>query len=202
MTTPPDRGAPPLPGIVLRPGQQGIQAHLQMSDCLVFQAADEWAKEDRLQASEKAWGAFSDIVKAMAIQRGWPHHYHDVLDYIGQQLAHELGRQDLLGTVALARDLHRNFYDHYMGVAQLGYAIGDVEAFVRDMKGLLQSGPQHFVVQDAAAQLRLRMLLQHEPEYAIPLGSYSNVGFSGNHDDPDPGAFPVQSLPIVSQRAG
>jgi hypothetical protein len=199
MTTPPDRGAPPLPGIVLRPGQQGIQAHMQMSDRLVFQAADEWAKEDRLQASEKAWGAFSDIVKAMAIQRGWPHHYHDVLEDIGLQLADELGRQDLMGTIAMARMLHRNFYDFYMGLAQLGTAIGDIEVFVRDMKELLRAGPRRYVVQNSAAQLRLRMLLRHDPEYAIPLGSYSNVGFSRNHDDTDPGAFPVNSLPVIPE---
>ena len=48
-------------------------------------------------------------------------------------------------------------------------------------------GPRRYVVRNADAQYRLRMLLQQDPEYVIPLGSYSNVGFSRNHDDPDPG---------------
>ena len=136
MTNPPQRSAPPLPGIVLSPGQQRIQAHVQMSDRLVFQAADEWAKEDRLQASEKAWDAYAHIVKAMAIQRGWPHHYHDVLEDIGLQLASELGRQDLTYAVILAGRLHRNFYEHYLGLAYLGGAVGEVETLVRAMKEL------------------------------------------------------------------
>ena len=63
-------------------------------------------------------------------------------------------------------------------------------------------GPRRYVVRNADAQYRLRMLLQQDPEYVIPLGSYSNVGFSRNHDDPDPGAFPVHSLPIVTESQG
>ena len=181
---------PPLPPVAL-PGQQGVEAHRQMSRRQMFQAGKEWDEGDRIQASEKAWGAFAHILKAIAIQRGWQHDRHDLVEDIGEQIASELNKPDLGNTVSLANRLHRNFYQHYMGMHLLAEAIGDVEGFVQEMEVVLRSPPRYYVIRDAAAQYRLGMLLGYDPEYTIPRRSYSTVGFSKNHPEPDSGAFQV-----------
>lgn len=195
MVSPPDGNLPPLPEVTLYPGQRGPGSHTEMSDRLMVQSANEWTRSNHLQASEKAWGAFAHIVRAISAQRGWLHSRHDQIEAAGTQMASELARQDLLETVRTANDLHRNFYAHYIGLYALASAIGDIETFVDAMKGLKDAGPQPYVVKTAAAQLRLQLLPGHPPEYTIPIGSCSNVGFSRRHDDPDPGAFPAGTLP-------
>ena len=44
-----------------------------LSRRLVRQAQEEFDTGDRLQASEKAWGAAAHAVKAIAESRGWNH---------------------------------------------------------------------------------------------------------------------------------
>ena len=39
------------------------------------QANEELARDDLRQASEKGWGAASQIVKAVAEERGWEHNW-------------------------------------------------------------------------------------------------------------------------------
>ncbi len=50
-----------------------------LSRRFVRQAQEEFDKGDRLQASEKAWGAAAHAVKAVAASRGWNHNSHRLL---------------------------------------------------------------------------------------------------------------------------
>ena len=48
-------------------------AYRDQSRAYLEQANEELARDDLRQASEKGWGAASQIVKAVAEERGWEH---------------------------------------------------------------------------------------------------------------------------------
>ena len=74
--------------------------------------ADEYLQAgDRMQASEKGWGAVAEAVKSIAEERGWRHKGHRLLDDISYQLAEEWGRPDVRMLFDVAERLHINFYE-------------------------------------------------------------------------------------------
>ena len=60
-----------------------------LSRRFVRQAQEEFDKGDRLQASEKAWGAAAHAVKAVAASRGWNHNSHRLLFDIVDQVSRD-----------------------------------------------------------------------------------------------------------------
>ena len=71
------------------------------------------ADDDLCQAGEKGWGAVAQLVKAVAVHRGWRHNSHDSLRQAIRQIASELPDQAeeiRLGLVA-SEALHGNFYE-------------------------------------------------------------------------------------------
>ena len=181
-------------------GHSYSEAHVQMSHRLLEQARQELNLGDRIQASEKAWGAAAHILKAIAIQRGWRHYSHPNVIAVGSHIVSELGRDDLGRCLVMANQMHRNFYENDVGRYLIGVVIGDVETFVAEMEDVLRSSPKRYTVQDEEDQHRLALLLGYPAGYLIPEGAYSNVGFSKRHADADAdaGAFPVNDPPPVS----
>ncbi|MCY4652410.1 MAG: PaREP1/PaREP8 domain-containing protein, partial [Dehalococcoidia bacterium] len=53
-----------------------IEAHYIHSQRLIQHAEEKLAEGDRLQASEKAWGAVAHYFKHIAAQRGWRYVTH------------------------------------------------------------------------------------------------------------------------------
>ena len=58
---------------------------------LLAQATRELDAGDSRQASEKAWGAAAQMVKAVAQDRGWQHDSHPLIFQTGDRLAEETG---------------------------------------------------------------------------------------------------------------
>ena len=79
------------------------QAFLDVSD-------REFEAGDRLQASEKLWGAASHAVTAVARHRGWGHRTHRDLKNAVQRLARESGDDALRAGFVAAEKFHKNFY--------------------------------------------------------------------------------------------
>ena len=63
---------------------------------LLAQAYEELEKGDLAQASEKAWGAAAQMLKAIAQERGWHHHSHRDLYYNIELLERETGGADIV----------------------------------------------------------------------------------------------------------
>lgn len=90
---------------------------------------------DLLQASEKGWGAASQIVKAVAEERGWRHKTHGDL-YRGDLyrvvncLAGELADERLQVLFHSANALHQHFYEGLMPAESVAAGLGAVEEFV------------------------------------------------------------------------
>ena len=104
-----------------------IETHDVHSRRLIAHAEIELAKGDRLQASEKAWGAVAHRLKAIADRRGWEYVTHRQVFGIVKRLADELGDEELRYLFEFAHGLHRNYYVDAVPLEQLEYQIGKVK---------------------------------------------------------------------------
>ena len=88
-----------------------IESHAVHSRRMLEHAAEMIAQGDRLQASEKIWGAAAHRLKEIAQERGWPNKSHaDGWAIIGH-LADQSGEQRIDELFAIASDTHQNFYE-------------------------------------------------------------------------------------------
>lgn len=92
-----------------------IESHAVHSRRMLEHAGEMIAQGDRLQTSEKIWGATAHRLKEIAEERGWPNRSHAdgfaIIRYLAEQFRDER-IDDLFG---LASDTHQNFYeDRYM----------------------------------------------------------------------------------------
>ena len=101
-----------------------IETHDVHSRRLIAHAEIELEKGDRLQASEKAWGAVAHRLKAIAERRGWKYETHRQVFDIVNRLAVELGDPRLRDLFAYAHGMHRNYYVDAMPIEELRYEIG------------------------------------------------------------------------------
>ena len=88
-------------------GEQSSDDYMQISRMCVEQARTKPAGGDRLQASEKVWGAAAHAIKSIAIDRGWQHSRHEQLIQIAMQLGNEFDRPDFGHGAQVAEILHR-----------------------------------------------------------------------------------------------
>ena len=92
-----------------------IEPHWAHSERLMQHAFEELAKGDRIQASEKAWGAMAHTLKAIADERGLAYGHHNqvrgILRTLLADVADATRRQLIVGGFSAAENLHRNFYD-------------------------------------------------------------------------------------------
>ena len=101
-----------------------------LSRHFVLQAQEELDRGDRLQASEKAWGAAAHAVKAVAADSGWNHTSHRLLFDAIDQIARDNEAPALRSLFQTANSLHQNFHENWQpdGVVQDG--INEVKQLV------------------------------------------------------------------------
>ena len=93
-----------------------VVTYREASHSLLGQAHAELDAGDLRQASEKAWGAAAQIVKAAAQLRGWEHdHSHRGLFLTINQLTDEVGDPEIHDLFIFANGLHMNFYENTFG---------------------------------------------------------------------------------------
>ncbi|MDE2817254.1 MAG: PaREP1 family protein [Chloroflexota bacterium] len=85
--------------------------YIRTSRRFLAQAQEEFNRGDMLQASEKAWGAAAQAVKATAEQRGWEHSTHVRLFENIKRISQETGDAELHDLFHVANSLHQNFYE-------------------------------------------------------------------------------------------
>ena len=113
-----------------------IESHAVHSERLISQAEDELANGDRLQASEKAWGAVARSLKVIADRRGWEYNTHQQVYRVVSQLSEEIGGQELKDLFGLANSLHQNFYADVKPLEQLENEIGRVKDLLDMLNGV------------------------------------------------------------------
>ena len=166
-----------LPG----PGASNIEDHVQMGRRFLEQAGIELDKGDRLQASEKVWGAVAHSLKAIGIQRGWVHNSHANVIAIGEHLAREFERDDFYDYVDTADSMHVNFYENAREEDGVRRALNRAAIFIAELDKVRASLPMPYTIKDVTDQRRVGRLLGLPREERIPIGQRSEVGFSKTH---------------------
>ena len=174
----------PLPPV----DNASAEDHAQISRRFLEQARVELSLEDRIQASEKVWGAAAHALKAIAVERGWHHGSHAHVNGICGQLAKEFSRDDFYSHMGLANAMHMNFYENNLDEDAIANALTETEQFIAKLDELRASLPRPYTVASRTDQRRFTLLLGLPREQPLPLGAHSNVGFSQTH--PEDGQSP------------
>jgi len=115
-----------------------IEIHLSLSDKYLREAEDLIKKGDHLQASEKGWGAASQLVKAVAAKRGEELRSHGELHRFVAELRREVGDGELSTLWASAASLHQNFYENWLPSETVNDWIENVKKFVEKLKAEIE----------------------------------------------------------------
>ena len=117
---------------------RNVEVYVRISRQFMRQAEEEFAKGDRLQASEKTWGAAAHAVKAVAQQRGWRHDGHRYLFEAVDGICHETGDPELRGLFGTANSLHMNFYEDWQSDEFVQDSIKRVKILLEKLKPLAE----------------------------------------------------------------
>ncbi len=127
-----------------------------MSRQLLEQSKCELVKGDRLQASEKLWGASAHAVKAIAIERGWEHERHASIIGAARLLRTEYNNP-ALGHISLANYHHQNYYKNVVTNDEIQDDLQDIESFLDELDKVskLPQNPIEARIDPKAANPRL-----------------------------------------------
>ena len=155
------------------PGSSDPEEYAAISREFVAHARDELRRGNRLQASEKVWGAANYALKAVALRRGWRHSGQRNVFAIAQQLAEETNNPFLSDQLMAARGIHYNFYDNDLDEDDVSRGIDAVERYVDTLDEVRVSPPRPFEIRNEGDQNRLRRLVG----ITFAVGTSSEEGF-------------------------
>ena len=156
-----------------------VEDRVQISRRFIQQARGELERGDRLQATEKAWGALAQMLKAHGQQRGWLNMgSHRTAGHIARQLADEYDSGRILAAYVAADNGHRNFYDNEMSPPEIEGIIAVVTSVLPDLERALQEPPRPFMINDVDQRWRVRTLTGKQ---YLQVGDTSPTGFSNTH---------------------
>lgn len=108
---------------------------------LLAQAHTELDAGDLRQASEKAWGATAQIVKAAAQLRGWDHDSHNGLFQAVRSLTAEMDDPEIHALFAYPHYLHANFYENSFSFDDVASYMILTQEFIAKIEAILDASP-------------------------------------------------------------
>ena len=114
-----------------------VELHLKLSEKYLRDAEDFLAKGDYVQASEKALGAASQMVKALAARRGKEIRSHGELHKYVAELSGEKEDREIITLWFSASSLHQNFYENWLPEEAVRSGVENVKSFLEKLKKLL-----------------------------------------------------------------
>jgi len=128
-----------LPRILNEPldPETRVEVHLKLSEKYMKEAEEFLTKKDYTQASEKAWGAAAQIVKALAAKEGKEIRSHGELHKYVAKLSIERGDKEIMTLWFSATALHQNFYENWLPEEAVRSAIDNVKNFIEKLRRLL-----------------------------------------------------------------
>ena len=152
--------------------------HMQISRRFIEHARDELAKDERLQASQKIWGAEQHALVAVGKTRGWRTENYQHKDAIAYHLAEEFRKGHIQERHDSYDRYHVNFYQNHLADERaIETAIDSAEQFVNDMEDIRAKGPQPFTISDARQISRLRQLAGDRVTGSLKVGQTYEDGF-------------------------
>ena len=128
--------------------------------------------QDRVQASEKGWGAVAEAIKSIAEQRGWNHQGHRLLNDVAYQLTKEWNRPDLKLLFDAMEKLHVNFYEDTMELDDVAASVENAKRLLQGLEEMRYQTPRSVPIETREQRNRWRRLtgelvpLDSEPESA------------------------------------
>ena len=116
-----------------------VEMHLRLSEKELMEAEELLRKGDYLQASEKAWGAAAQMVKAVAAREGRTIRSHGELHREVARIVKETGDEELRRLWQSAGMLHQNFYENWLPQEMVEGNIRDVKRFIEKLRQLLNN---------------------------------------------------------------
>ncbi len=123
--------------VPLDPGDR-VEFHLRLCEKYLHESEELLARGNYVQASEKAWRAAVQIVKALAAREGRELRGYAELWRFVDEVAGRLNDVELRRLWRTANVLHQNFYENWMPPGDVRYAMEDVKEFVGKLRKLLQ----------------------------------------------------------------
>lgn len=114
-----------------------MELHLKLCEKYMHEAEDFLAKRDYVQASEKTWGAASQMVKAVAAKRGIKLRSHRELWEFITNLSKEHPDWNLLSMFHIANSLHVNFYENWLTAEAVTSGINTIKLFIEKLRELV-----------------------------------------------------------------
>ena len=125
-----------------------------------IEKADEYLLvDDRVQASEKGWGAVAEAFKCIAEGRGWNHQSHRLLNDVAYQLSDEWSRSDVQSMFDAVEKLHVNFYEDAMELDEIELRIGTAKALMAELEILRERPQEPITIQNRSQRNRWRRLM-------------------------------------------
>ena len=118
---------------------QKVTTHREQSRIFLAQAYEELGKGDLPQASEKGWGAAAQMLKAVALERGWNNSRHRDIYEVVRDLRLETGDPELSVQFSAASSLHVNFYEIKYSYDYIEDLLRQVEKMVNKLEALLDT---------------------------------------------------------------
>ena len=124
-----------------------------------IEKADEYLLAgDRVQSSEKGWGAVAEAIKSIAAERGWNHNSQRLLNDVAFQLSEEWARPDVRRLFNAAKDLHINFYEDNRELDDIAASVGDAKALLGELETLRNLPPRQLAIDTREKRNRWRRL--------------------------------------------
>lgn len=114
------------------------EIHLKLCEKYIREGEELLKKGDYVQASEKFWGSASQVVKALAAERGLELKSHGELHRFVAGLEREKGDPEIRRLWQSAGMLHQNFYENWLPPEMVEGNVEDVKKFVEKLKKLLE----------------------------------------------------------------
>ena len=124
-------------GEELDPGEL-VEHYEALGDFFLQDAKELLSQRNRVQASEKLWGAAALTLKAIAAKRELKLEKHGSLWTFLNTLAQENKDKEFVRLFNTANALHRNFYEDEMPIEAVEISAGDIERLIAKLKGILR----------------------------------------------------------------
>lgn len=142
------------------------QRYLQLSRKYFRQSQEELVRGDLTQASEKAWGAAAESLKALAVVRGWNHKSHPLLRDIATHTYMEFGRPRLIELFDLLEWAHFNYYEHRLEEEDVQMRIAQSSELLNMLDEIRNSPPRRFTPANREQERRFHRLTQYSLDRA------------------------------------
>ena len=118
----------------LKDPETKAEIHENLSEKYMKDAEEFMKKGDYVQASEKTWGAASQMVKAVAAKNGLELRSHGELHKFVSKISKDRGDGEIERLWRSAIVLHQNFYENWLPEYVVIDSIGDVRKLIKKLK--------------------------------------------------------------------